>query len=118
MLYVIQTLIHKHLNIKITYRNFSFSKLHKGVWKCKKLFNLFRFYLYNCSFTINYFNIKIKKPSDFYDWARDVLAPGFRAGKWYNNDAPAGLAGYTSDKNSRMIGYATLRQLRVKNSKL
>jgi hypothetical protein len=47
-----------------------------------------------------------------------VLAPGIRAGKWYNNFNPTGLAGYVSDKNSRMIGYATLRQLRAKNIKL
>jgi len=41
-----------------------------------------------------------------------------RAGKWYNKDRPIGLAGFINDKKSRMIGYATLRQSRVKNSEL
>jgi polycystin 1L2 len=44
------------------------------------------------------------------------LSEGLRAGKWYNKDQPIGLAGYINDKNSRMIGYATIRQLRMKNS--
>ena len=72
------------------------------------------FFLFNC-FSLFYF-FQIKSPNDFYDWARQVLAPGLRAGTWYNQDIPLGLAGYINDKNSRMIGYATLRQLRVKNS--
>ncbi len=40
------------------------------------------------------------------------------ATKWYNDDRPINLAGFINDKNSRMVGYATLRQLRVKTSKL
>jgi hypothetical protein len=55
---------------------------------------------------------------DFYNWAREILAPGLRASKWYNDDRPINLAGYINDKNSRMVGYATMRQLRVKTSKL
>jgi hypothetical protein len=34
---------------------------------------------------------------------------------WYNDEQPYGLAGYTNDFVSRMVGYATFRQLRVKN---
>jgi polycystin 1L2 len=60
-------------------------------------------------------NLKIGKVNDFYDWVREVLAEGVRAGKWYNSHSLIGLAGYINDKNSRMIGYATLRQLRMKN---
>ena len=36
---------------------------------------------------------------------------------WYNGDQPYGLAGFVNDFSSRMVGYATLRQLRVQNSK-
>jgi polycystin 1L2 len=54
---------------------------------------------------------------EFWDWSKDVLAPGLRAGPWYNGSQPAGLAGFINDKTSRMIGYAMLRQVRVeKNS--
>jgi hypothetical protein len=45
------------------------------------------------------------------------LAVGLRANNWYNNGQPYGLAGFINDFSSRMVGYATLRQLRVRNSK-
>ncbi len=43
-----------------------------------------------------------------------------RASKWYDQkqSQPYGLAGFMNDYSSRMVGYATLRQLRVKNGKL
>ena len=43
------------------------------------------------------------------------LSPGLRANEWYNGEQPYGLAGFIGDFTSRMVGYATLRQLRVKN---
>ena len=52
---------------------------------------------------------------DFWSWATDKLSPGLRANIWYNNLQPYGLAGYLNDFSSRMVGFATLRQLRVKN---
>ena len=45
------------------------------------------------------------------------MSTGLRANTWYNKEQPYGLAGYINDFSSRMIGYAALRQLRVKNSK-
>ena len=44
------------------------------------------------------------------------LAVGLRANIWYNGYQPYGLAGYINDFSSRMVGYAILKQLRVKNS--
>ncbi len=52
---------------------------------------------------------------DFWSWTTDKLSPGLRANTWYNNLQPYGLAGYLNDFSSRMVGYASLRQLRVKN---
>jgi polycystin 1L2 len=52
---------------------------------------------------------------DFWSWSIDKLSPGLRANAWYNNLQPYGLAGYLNDFSSRMVGFATLRQLRVKN---
>ena len=43
------------------------------------------------------------------------MAVGLRAGVWYNSSQPYGLAGFLNDYSSRMIGYATLRQIRVNN---
>jgi hypothetical protein len=54
---------------------------------------------------------------DFWSWATDKLSPGLRANTWYNKMQPYGLAGYLNDFSSRMVGYATIRQLRIQNSK-
>ncbi len=54
---------------------------------------------------------------DFWSWSKTKLASGLRASIWYNYDQPYGLAGYINDFSSRMVGYATLRQLRVRNGK-
>jgi len=54
----------------------------------------------------------------FWSWSINKLAAGLRANEWYNGAQPYGLAGYIDDFSSRMIGYATLRQLRVTNSNL
>jgi hypothetical protein len=60
---------------------------------------------------------KIETIDDFWSWSINKLCMGLRASKWYNQVQPYGLAGFLNDFSSRMIGYATLRQLRVKNSK-
>jgi hypothetical protein len=52
---------------------------------------------------------------NFWSWATDKLSLGLRANPWYNNLQPYGLAGYLNDFSSRMVGYATFRQLRAKN---
>jgi hypothetical protein len=66
-----------------------------------------------------FFNFKkLKTIDDFWYWSKYKLSAGLRANTWYNLEQPYGLAGYINDFSSRMIGYATLRQLRVKNSKL
>jgi polycystin 1L2 len=58
---------------------------------------------------------KIKTIDDFWSWTLNKLSPGLRANSWYNGSQPYGLAGYLNDFSSRMVGYATLKQLRVKN---
>jgi hypothetical protein len=62
------------------------------------------------------FTLKISSIEDFWFWSINKLSLGLRANVWYNGQQPFGLAGYLNDFSSRMIGYATLRQLRVKNS--
>ncbi len=58
---------------------------------------------------------KITGKDDFWTWSINKPSPGLRANTWYNNEQPYGLAGYANDFVSRMVGYATFRQLRVKN---
>ncbi|CAF0973552.1 unnamed protein product, partial [Brachionus calyciflorus] len=64
---------------------------------------------------------KVFEPSittidDFWKWSMDSLAVNLRAGRWYDGSQPYGLAGFLNDKTSRMLGYATFRQVRVKNN--
>ena len=61
--------------------------------------------------------LKIKTIDEFWSWSINKLCKGLRAETWYNGNQPYGLSGFLGDFSSRMIGYATLRQLRVKNSK-
>ena len=61
---------------------------------------------------------KIKNVDDFWSWCITKLSIGLRADSWYNHDQPYGMAGFLNDFASRIIGFATLRQLRVKNSKI
>ncbi len=59
---------------------------------------------------------KISNVDDFWSWAILKLSRGLRANTWYNNLQPYSLAGYLNDFSSRMVGYTTLRQLRIQNS--
>ena len=60
----------------------------------------------------------VRSINDFWTWTKETLAHGLRADIWYDKKSqPYGLAGYLNDRTSRMIGYATLRQIRVKQSK-
>ena len=58
---------------------------------------------------------KIQNIDEFWSWSVGKLSTGLKASSWYNQKQPYGLAGFINDFSSRMIGYATLRQLRVKN---
>ena len=60
----------------------------------------------------------IEKSEDIWSWAIETLAVGLRAGTWYNGSQPYGFAGFINDYSSRMLGFATMRQVRVQNSEL
>jgi len=96
------------------------------------IFSLYLFVLYFNAFTIknsNFYNYgkslqqtfiddsfrKMSTVDEFWSWTRASLSENLRAQKWYNNKPPYGLAGYVNDLNSRIIGYAIMRQIRVKN---
>ncbi|CAF0742236.1 unnamed protein product [Didymodactylos carnosus] len=50
----------------------------------------------------------------FWYWLNQSFMSNIRAERWYNGDEPRNLTGYINDKTNRMIGWATMRQLRVK----
>jgi len=57
----------------------------------------------------------IARVEDFYTWATDVLAPSLRVSTYYNGDQAYYMAGFLGDYSSRLLGFATLRQIRVDN---
>ncbi|XP_046550027.1 uncharacterized protein LOC124259855 [Haliotis rubra] len=57
---------------------------------------------------------EIQNTEEFWLWARSALVSSLRADNYYNNDPALLLRGFIGDKVSRIMGYATMRQLRVK----
>ncbi|VDO00120.1 unnamed protein product, partial [Rodentolepis nana] len=49
-----------------------------------------------------------------WNWLEKVLLPNLRAGKWYNGMPPIGQRSLIGDRMNRIMGYATMRQVRVR----
>ncbi|KAF8567040.1 hypothetical protein P879_03212 [Paragonimus westermani] len=58
---------------------------------------------------------RIHKVEDLYAWVKATLIPGLRPKRWYNKAAPVFQRGFLQDRTNRIIGYAIMRQLRVKS---
>jgi polycystin 1L2 len=58
--------------------------------------------------------VSMQTMDDFWVWLNETVAPSLRADNWYNGKRPLGLRGFLGDYVSRIMGFATLRQLRVK----
>ncbi|XP_074649181.1 polycystin-1-like [Tubulanus polymorphus] len=56
----------------------------------------------------------IQNHSAYWKWVREVLVPNLRADVWYNGSPPYGQRGFLADRINRIMGYAVMRQLRVK----
>ena len=61
--------------------------------------------------------LQIKVMADIWDYLRFTFLPGIREHAWYNNDPPKKRAGFIADRVSKLIGYPTIRQLRVKTGR-
>ena len=59
--------------------------------------------------------MKIATINDYWQWLQGSFASNLRAQQWYNGDSPRYLNGYINDRTNRMIGWATMRQLRIKS---
>ncbi|KAK7505245.1 hypothetical protein BaRGS_00003407 [Batillaria attramentaria] len=57
---------------------------------------------------------EVSNTKEYWEWARTGFLNGIRAGPYYNDLPPLMLRGYVNDKASKLLGYATMRQLRVK----
>ncbi|CAF4055957.1 unnamed protein product [Adineta steineri] len=52
---------------------------------------------------------------EYWYWLENSFVSNIRAQQWYNGDIPQYLNGFLNDKSNRLIGWATMRQLRVKS---
>ncbi|CAG0890374.1 unnamed protein product [Darwinula stevensoni] len=57
---------------------------------------------------------KVVTTSDYWSWLNGVVMDQLRAQNWYNGDAPWGFKGFLDDRVNRLLGYGTLRQVRVR----
>ncbi|CAF4321707.1 unnamed protein product, partial [Adineta steineri] len=58
---------------------------------------------------------KISTINQYWNWLENSFISNIRAQEWYNGDAPRNLSGFINDKSSRLIGWVTMRQLRIKS---
>jgi len=57
---------------------------------------------------------KILTIDDYWNWLENSFVENILAQKWYNNDPPRNLSGFVNDKTNRILGWAMMRQLRIK----
>jgi hypothetical protein len=53
--------------------------------------------------------------NDYWSWLEDNFVKNLRAQRWYNGDEPRNLSGFISDQSSRLMGWSTMRQLRIRS---
>ena len=53
---------------------------------------------------------------DYWNWLEKSFVGNLRAQQWYNGQPPRNLSGFLGDKTTRLIGWATMRQLRIKTN--
>ncbi|UJR32694.1 hypothetical protein I4U23_020153 [Adineta vaga] len=58
---------------------------------------------------------KITTINEYWSWLENSFVENIRAQKWYNNKLSTDLRGFTNDKFNRLIGWTTVRQVRVKS---
>ncbi|UJR17432.1 hypothetical protein I4U23_004327 [Adineta vaga] len=57
---------------------------------------------------------KITTINEYWLWLENSFVENIRAQQWYNGAPPRNLSGFIDDKSNRLIGWATMRQLRIK----
>ncbi|GAB6020442.1 polycystic kidney disease 1-like 2 [Chamberlinius hualienensis] len=57
---------------------------------------------------------RVNNTDKWWSWSQQVLIPRLRAQRLYNHNPPFGFKGFLFDQVNRMMGYAILRQIRIK----
>ena len=64
--------------------------------------------------SFHYNSSQVTTTNDYWTWLNQVVMDQLRAQNWYNGDAPWGFRGFLDDRVNRLLGYAILRQIRVR----
>ncbi|CAL4065753.1 unnamed protein product, partial [Meganyctiphanes norvegica] len=59
---------------------------------------------------------QVKSSDKLWLFIKNGLLAKFWDDKWYNNQTKFGLNGFFSDYNNRILGYATIRQIRIQHN--
>jgi polycystin 1L2 len=62
---------------------------------------------------IRFLFLKILTIDDYWEWLENSFVVNLRAQQWYNGEIPEYLNGFINDKTNRLIGWASMRQLRT-----
>ncbi|CAF1585523.1 unnamed protein product [Adineta ricciae] len=57
---------------------------------------------------------QISNQADFWSWLEESFVENIRAQQWYNGEPPRNLSGFMNDRTNRLLGWITMRQVRVK----
>ncbi len=57
--------------------------------------------------------MKISTIDEYWQWLENSFVGNLRAQQWYNGESPQYLNGFINDKTNRLIGWASMRQLRT-----
>lgn len=57
----------------------------------------------------------VKTTDDLWDYFEKTLVPEVYVGRWYNGKQPFGLRGFINDRTNRLIGFPSLRQIRIRS---
>ena len=61
---------------------------------------------------------KITTINEYWQWLEESFIENIRIGNWYNGQKIDNAHGFLHDTTNRLIGWATMRQLRVKKGLL
>ncbi|UJR25703.1 hypothetical protein I4U23_007054 [Adineta vaga] len=59
---------------------------------------------------------KISTINQYWNWLENSFVENIRAQQWYNGDLPRNLSGFINDKTNRLMGWPTIRQIRIKST--
>ena len=78
----------------------------------EQVHHLRRYFIHSRNQHFNF--LQVRTIDEYWMWLKQIFTPKIRAQQWYNGDPPQYLSGFIDDKNQRLIGWPTMRQIRIR----